>query len=285
MSDDESDLPLLVSMSSGTSETDSESDTDSDTESDSLVEASNPKLKYPKLKSALASEATSDDKNEASNGDAEIAASAAPAVTEPPRSKVKPPAMPPPRRVLDLSCWNDVVQVKWNRAETIDWPMLEEHFITRANAIADSDRATAGRDDDYEYDGDSSTSDEEDIEIKAASSGVPAMASASAVATAAAPSVKIQAPQLSEHARNWFAHASEIDRLRFQRKMDFIAEFTARAKAGHASETNIGRTKKMKGCKKVNLWRTKLDKGWVQSRNVFMRTNAKVCNDTHPFLL
>ena len=301
---DSSGPPPLVDYAGTSTETETNSDTLSDTDSDSDTfqlkpqkpkgkpepkSASQPAAKS-KLTSASAATPTAkrDNKSKASDGDAEIVASAPPAVDEPARSSAKklpsrsekptklvkprptaPPAPPPPPpRKLDLSCWDDVVHVKWNIVETIDWPILEDRFITLAEAIAASDRG--GRDDDYKYDGDSSTSDEEDFDTKTASGNVTGTPSASTTATAPTSSARIHATEWSEHARNWFARASQKDRLRFQRKIDFIAEFVPRAKAGHASETNIGRTKKMKGCKKVNLWRTKLDKGWGQSQTEFI---------------
>ena len=85
-----------------------------------------------------------------------------------------------------------------------------------------------------------------------------------AAATTTPAAAKFADLELSELARNWLARASASDCLRFQRKMSLIAEFAALLMAGHATDTNKGRTKKMKGSKKANLWRTKLDKGCVR---------------------
>ena len=178
--------------------------------------------------------------------------------------------------LLDLSCWDDVAHFEWNSVDALDWSMLEQRYIAAVNAIADGDTDTAdhNRDADYDYDGDSSTSDEEDSEAKATRSRATTTTHASAAATTTAG--QFEGLELSELACDWLAHASENDRRRFQRKMVFIAEFSARAMAGHVSETNKGRTKKMKGSKKANLWRTKLDKGWVCSQNLSMLKN-EVC--------
>ena len=172
------------------------------------------------------------------------------------------------------SCWRGAITSGRDvSVQPVNWVELRDQHAATAVTLQhtivhnSSDEAKYGKDSETDTD----TDDDGNYDMSAgpnqnhpavrASNGVGA--AACGVSVTGSTSTPRAGIEWCERARQWCKHASDQDCRRFQTKMIELSYFAARALGDGVTETNLGRHKKMKGVKNVNLWRTKLDKSYV----------------------
>ena len=176
------------------------------------------------------------------------------------------------------SCWSGAITSGLDvSVQPVNWVELRDQHAAAAvalqhtnvhNTTVDSEKWNEYKD--SETDTDTDGDDNYDMShgpnqshpADRASNGV-GTAECAVSATGSSTTTPIAVIEWCERARQWCKHASDQDCRRFQMKMTELSYFAARSLGGGVTETNLGRHKKMKGTKNVNLWRTKLDKSYV----------------------
>ena len=176
------------------------------------------------------------------------------------------------------SCWSGTITSGHNvSVKPVNWAALRDQHAAEAAALqhtidhditVDSDKwSKDGKDSetDTDTDGDGnydmSAGPNQNHPAARASNAV--RTTTSGVSVTGSSATPIAGIEWCERARQWCKHASDQDCRRFQVKMRELSYFAARSLGDGVTETNLGRHKKMKGAKNVNLWRTKLDKSYV----------------------
>ena len=169
------------------------------------------------------------------------------------------------------SCWRDTIASGRDvSVQTVNWVELRDQHAATAvarrhtivhNSIGDNKWAEYGTD--SETDTDTDGDGNYDMPADPNHNHIADRASNGVGATAGSAATPIAGIEWCERARQWCKHASDQDCRRFQVKMIELSHFAARALGNGVTETNLGRHKKMKGTKNVNLWRTKLCKSYV----------------------